>query len=409
MAEFAYKGRNANGNRVDGLLEADSADLVAAQLLERGVTPVNIQPARAMGGQSVSALWRRLGGGRPGTKDLVMFCRQMHTITRAGIPLLRGLGSLAQSTHHPMLREALHETIESLQAGRGLTDSLRRHPKVFSPLFVNIVEVGESTGTLDGAFQRLYQYLRQDEDVRKKVTSAVRYPILVLAAIAAALVVISVFVIPNFAPLFRALGDDIPLPTRIIMTVSDFMMNHWPLLLALLAAGGFGARQYVATSSGRARFDRLLLRLPVIGVIVLEASLGRVTRSLAVAIGAGLPMNQALGTIAESTGNVYLGERVAGMRNDVERGRSLTRAASDAGLFPPLVLQMISVGEETGALPDLMDETADFYQREVDYRLDNLSAALEPILIVGVGICVLILALGVFLPMWDMVGKAKGL
>lgn len=409
MAEFAYRGRGANGSRVDGILDADSADLVAARLLERGITPVDIRPVSSVASQDVSVLWRRLGGGRPGTKDLVMFCRQMHTITRAGIPLLRGLGSLAQTTHNPVLRDALHEIIESLQAGRGLTESFRRHPEVFTPLFINIVDVGESTGTLDTAFERLYEYLRQDDEVKKKVTSAVRYPVLVLAAIVAALVVISVFVIPNFAPLFRALGDNIPMPTLIIMGVSDFIVTRWPWLIGGIVAGLYLVRQYLATADGRARWDRARLRLPVIGVIVLEASLARVTRSLAVAIGAGLPMNQALKTIANSTGNVFLAERVDGMCGSVERGRSLTRAATEAALFPPLVLQMISVGEETGAIPDLMDETADFYQREVDYRLDNLSAALEPILIVGVGICVLILALGVFLPMWDMVGKAKGL
>ncbi len=409
MPDFVYKGRLSSGDLVTGELAAESIDTVAAQLADRGITPVEIRPVVHAAQDGVQQLWRKLGGGRPSTKDLTMFCRQMHTITRSGIPLLRGLSSLMRSTHHPMLREALAEIIESLRSGRGLSESFRRHPQVFSSLFVSIIDVGESTGTLDTAFHRLYEYLSMDEQVRKRVKSAVRYPFIVLAAIAMALGVISVFVIPNFAPLFRALGDDIPLPTLIIISVSDFTVNQWPLLLVGSVGTAFGISWYLKTEDGRARWDRRRLQLPVIGAIMLEASLARVTRSLAVAIGAGLPMNQALSTIAKSTGNVYLGGRVNGMCAAVERGRSLTWAATEAELFPPLVLQMISVGEETGSIPDLMDETADFYQREVDYRLENLSAALEPILIVAVGVCVLILALGVFLPMWDMVGKAKGL
>ncbi|MDH3589191.1 MAG: type II secretion system F family protein [Gammaproteobacteria bacterium] len=409
MPDFVYKGRVSGGQLVTGQLAAENIEAVAARLMERGITPVDIRPGVHAAQDGAAALWRRFGGGRPSTKDLTMFCRQMHTITRSGIPLLRGLKSLAQSTHQAMLRESLEEVIESLQAGRGLSESLRRHPDVFSSLFVSIVEVGETTGTLDTAFMRLYEYLSLDETIKKRVASAVRYPLIVLAAIAAALGVISVFVIPNFAPLFRALGDNIPIPTRIIMGVSDLTVNQWPLLLIGAVLAAFAISSYLGTAHGRANWDRRRLRIPVIGNIMLEAALARVTRSLSVAIGAGLPMNEALATIAASTGNVFLGERVGGMCAAVEKGRSLTWAASDAGLFPPLVLQMISVGEETGAIPDLMDETADFYQREVDYRLENLSAALEPILIIGVGICVLILALGVFLPMWDMVGKAKGL
>ncbi|MBT8131733.1 MAG: type II secretion system F family protein, partial [Gammaproteobacteria bacterium] len=353
MPDFAYKGR-ASGNLVSGELAAENIELVASRLLERGITPIEIRPVVHVAHDSAEALWRRLGGGRPTTKDLTLFCRQMHTITRSGIPLLRGLNSLARSTHHDMLREALMEIIESLQAGRGLSESLRRHPKIFTPLFISIVDVGETTGTLDTAFLRLYEYLSLDEQVKKRVKSAVRYPVIVLAAIAAALVVISVFVIPNFAPLFRALGDNIPMPTKIIMGVSDLTVNYWPYCLVVLGAVYFITRSYLQSETGRAKWDRARLRLPVIGPIMLEASLARVTRSLSVAIGAGLPMNKALETIAESTGNVYLSGRVSGMCKAVESGRSLTRAAGDAELFPPLVLQMISVGEETGAIPDLM-------------------------------------------------------
>ena len=404
MSNYRYRGRSGRGETITGRLDADSVDAAAARLLTLGITPLDISPEGAAG-TSLDELLQRLGAGRPKSADLVLFARQMYSITKAGLPLLRGLKGLAQSTHNVVLRNALHDVLQSLESGRDFASSLGRHPDIFPPLFLSMVRVGESTGTLDNAFSRLCEYLGQDQDVQDRVRTAVRYPLIVVVVIAIAIAVITVFVIPNFAPLFKVLGNDIPLPTRIIMGTSSFVRGHGVALLAAVAAGVLALRRYLGTEAGRFRWDRLKLRIPVLGELLHQAVLSRVTRSLSISLDAGLPMIQALTLLSRSAGNAYLAERLLQLRDAVERGDGLSRAATTAGIFPPLVLQMLAVGEETGELTRLLDEVSGFYQREVDYRLRNLTAMLEPLLIVLVGGIVLILALGVFLPMWNMIGK----
>lgn len=406
MAEFLYKGRSAAGGLVSGRVNSASSEAVANRLISNGVTPLEITPTSESQGMTVGDLWRRMGGGKPTARDLCLFCRQMHVITRTGLPLLQGLSGLAETTHNVVLRETLHELVASLESGRSLSQSLARHPDIFSALFVSVIEVGEATGTMDVAFERMYDHLSLDQQIRDRVSSAIRYPIIVLIGIAIALSIITVFVIPNFAPIFRALGDNIPMPTRIIMGVSGFAINHWYLVLALPVGLGASLVGYIRTEQGRFNWDRFKLRLPVTGVIVRNAALSRITRSLAISLDAGLPMNETLRVVSGAIGNTYLSEKMGRISHGIEHGESLSRTAHSAGLFTPLVLQMLALGEETGALPELLRESADYYKREVDYDLENLSAALEPILIVTVGVVVLILALGVFLPMWDMVAAA---
>ncbi|MBC7983183.1 MAG: type II secretion system F family protein [Candidatus Obscuribacterales bacterium] len=405
MPIFAYKGRSLRGEAVAGKLEGDTAEMVASRLFNSGVTPIEIVAAQSAESTDVAELWRRIGGGKPRTADLIMFSRQMYTITKSGIPLLRGLKGLSESTHNVVLRRAIEEVIVGLESGRDLATSFGRHPEVFSTLYVSIIRVGESTGTLENSFLRLCEYLAQDQDIQDKVRSALRYPTMVMIAIAAAIAVITIFVIPNFAPLFRVLGNDIPMPTRIIMAVSTFSQQYWWVVLGLIGLAITGARQYTSTDKGRYKWHRFKLRLPVVGKLVHEAILARVSRSLSIGLAAGMPMIQTLNVIARSAGNDFMAERVLRLRDAVERGDPLSRAAATVGMFPPLVLQMMAVGEETGDLSELMDEVAEYYQREVDYTLKNLSALLEPILIIAVGGAVLILALGVFLPMWNMVAK----
>lgn len=409
MPDFVYQGRATNGTPVSGRLEASHASQVAAHLQSRGVTPVDIHEAVMSRDINVDEIWRKMGGGRPSIDDIIMFCRQMHTITRAGLPLLKGLQGLADTTHNVVLADALREVLSSLESGRSLAASLARHPKIFSPLVISIVEVGEVTGTLDTAFKRLHEYITLEREIADRVRAALRYPIIVLSAIGIAIGIITVFVIPKFAPVFRSLGNDIPLPTKILMGVSGFAQNHGVLLIVAAIAAWFAFRYWRNTPTGGYRWDKARLKFPVMGHIVREVSLARITRSLSLALEAGLPVNQTLTTIASTTGNAYLSELVIGMRSGVERGETLTQTSAQTKLFTPLILQMIAIGEETGALGELLEETAEHYEREVDYRLENLSAALEPLLIVAVGVCVLILALGVFLPLWDMVGHAKGM
>jgi MSHA biogenesis protein MshG len=260
---------------------------------------------------------------------------------------------------------------------------------------------------LEASFKRLSEYLQQDQDMRDRIKAATRYPLIVMCVIAIAIAVLTMFVIPRFAPLFETLGDDIPWPTLAIMAVSNFARNYWYIVLGALATLVILARHYVSTNNGRLLWDRFKLRLPVIGKLVHEGILSRLARSLSISINAGMPVIQTLRVIAQSAGNAFMSARVLEMREAVERGEPLSRAAASVGMFPPLVLQMLAVGEETGELPDLLDEVAGFYEREVDYALKNLSSAIEPILIVTVGGIVCILALGVMLPMWEMISRVQ--
>jgi MSHA biogenesis protein MshG len=404
MSNFRYRGRSGRGELITGRFEADDADAVAARLLKLGITPLDIAPDAATG-TSIQELLKRLGAGRPSSADLVLFSRQMYSITKSGLPLLRGLRGLAQSTNNVLLRDALYDVLHSLESGRDFASSLARHPGIFSPLFISMVQVGESTGTLDNSFLRLCEYLSQDQDVQDRVKSAVRYPLIVIGVIGMAIAVITIFVIPNFAPLFKVLGNDIPLPTRIIMGTSEIARDHGISLIAGAILAFFAFRRHIATEAGRYRWDRFKLKLPVLGELLHLSILSRATRTLSISLEAGLPMIQALTLLSRSSGNEYLAERLVRLRDAVERGEPLSNAAGGAGIFTPLVLQMVLVGEETGELAQLLEEVSGYYQREVDFRLRNLTAMLEPLLIIGVGAMVLILALGVFLPMWNMIGK----
>jgi MSHA biogenesis protein MshG len=408
MPSFRYSGRSRRGDAVSGVLEADSPESLANHLFERGITPIDIQPA-SVSQDVLQEFWHRLGGGRPSTNDLILFSRQMFSITKAGIPLLRGIGSLANSTPNAILRDALQRIVEHLQAGRDLATAFARHPDVFSKFYVSIVRVGESTGTLQVAFERMFQYLATEKRIRDKLSAAMRYPITVVIAIAVAIVVITTFVLPKFAPIFESLGDNLPWATRVLMGVSDFFAAYWYAVAAAAVMFIAGFKLYLRNEDGRYRFDRFRLRIPVVGPIAMKAGMARICRSFALTLDSGVPAVQGLNLIARAAGNEYLREGVLALRNGVERGESLSRAAQTLDLFTPLSLQMLQIGEETGELSGLLNEVADFYEREVDYDLENISQALEPFLIVAVGGMVLILALGIFLPLWDMAASGGGL
>lgn len=407
MPIFTYTGRARGGELASGLMEGDTPDGIAARLLGNGITPIEIAPAKVEGSGDLGKVLRQLGVGKPSTSDLVLFSRQMYTITKSGIPLLRGIKGLAASTHNAVLREVLEEVLRDLEGGRDLAGSLARHPKIFPQLYVSIIRVGEETGTLEASFRRLSEYLQQDQDMQDRIRAALRYPAIVMCVIAAALAVMTIFVIPKFEPLFKQLGDNIPWPTLAIMGVSSFAQHYWYVVLGAIAAAVIGARHYVQTEAGGYRWDSLKLRLPVIGKLVHEGSLARISRSLSISMTAGMPVIQTLKIIAQAAGNQYMAERVGRLREAVERGDPVSRAAASVGMFPPLVLQMLAVGEETGDLSELLDEVAGFYEREVDYALKNLSAAIEPLLIIAVGGIVCVLALGVMLPMWEMISRVQ--
>ncbi len=408
MGLFRYSGRTPRGEAVGGSLDAESAEALATHLFARGITPTDIRPV-SKSEDALADLWRKLGGGRPRLTDLILFSRQMYAITKAGLPLLKGMQSLAASTPNAILRETLKSVIDNLQAGRELSFAMARFPEVFSKFYVSVIRVGESSGTLDTAFLRMYEYLGMEKRIKDKLTTALRYPATVVVAIAIATAVITLWVLPKFAPVFAALGNDLPWATRVLLGVSGFTASYWYLILGAGIMSAVAFKLAVRDPAGRYRWDRFKLRAPVVGGIARRASLAQICRSFALTLEAGVPMIQGLNMIARAAGNDYMTERVFALRDGVERGEGLYRTAQITDLFTPLALQMICVGEETGALGEMLDEVADFYEREVDHDLENLSSALEPLLIVAVGVMVLILALGVFLPLWDMAATAGGI
>ena len=407
MAVFLYKARNAAGEAVEGRMEAPSAELVASQLLGAGMTPVEINPTGEQG-EFWTRLRDRLNERKPTLDDLALMARQLHALLRAGVPILRALTGLAETTRNPVLARVLRDVVVEIESGHPLSAALNQHPEVFNSLFVSMVQVGEATGRVDEAFLQLSRYLEKEKELRERIKSALRYPVTVIGFVLVALAILNIYVIPQFARLFANFKTELPLPTRILIATSDFFVHYWPFMALALVSAVVAAVRWVATPAGRRAWDRFKLHIPLVGGIVLRATLARFARAFAVSLRAGVPVVQALGVVALAVDNRWVGEHVAAMRNGVERGDSLTRTANATGLFTPLVLQMLAVGEESGAVDDLLDQVAEFYEREVDYDLRRLAAAIEPIMLVLVGGLVLILALGIFLPMWDLIDAVKG-
>ncbi|MBL8403951.1 MAG: type II secretion system F family protein [Dechloromonas sp.] len=401
MAYFAYKGRDAGGKLIEGVLEGQSSSGIADLLLGRGVTPVSIQETRATK-QGLGNIEVTLFKPRVHHVDILLFSRQIHTLLKAGVPIMRALNGLQESATNPAMKDVIRDVRESLEAGRELSVSLARHPKVFSPFYISMVRVGEATGLLDEIFLRLFEHLEFERFMREQVKSALRYPMFVVIAMAVAIVVVNLFVIPAFAKVFQGFGAELPLMTRILLGFSEFMVTWWPAMLVALVACVVAFRSWVRTRDGRKQWEALALRFPIAGKIVRKAAMARFARSFALSTRSGVPVMQALSNSAQTVDNSYIAAKIEGMRDTVERGESVLRASIASGFFTPVVLQMVAVGEESGALDDMMDEVGQMYQREVEYELKTLGQQIEPILIVCLGVLVLILALGIFLPMWDL-------
>jgi MSHA biogenesis protein MshG len=279
---------------------------------------------------------------------------------------------------------------------------MARQKGVFSPFYLAMVRVGEGTGRLEEVFLRLFHHLEFQEFMRSQVKSALRYPAFVVIAMVLAMAIINVFVIPAFAKVFKGFGTELPLMTRILIAVSDFTVQWWWLMLGIVVGTWALFQWWTRTPAGELEWDRFKLRMPIAGKIMLKASLARFARSFALATRSGVPVVQGLMLVAQTVDNRWIATQVEKMREGVERGESVLRTAANAGFFTPVVLQMVAVGEESGAVDDMMEEVAEMYQREVEYELKSLGSQIEPILIVGLGVLVLILALGVFLPIWDL-------
>jgi MSHA biogenesis protein MshG len=409
MPFFAYKGRNARGELMQGVLEGADSGAVADQLFGTGVTPLEITPTTrkaTMGAAGAGeGLWERLTRKKVTSIDVQLFSRQIYTLLKSGVPIMRGLAGLQESSTNKSFARVLQDLRESLDAGRELSTAMRRHTECFTPFYLSMVRVGEMTGRLEDVFLRLFDHLEFDRDMRDRVKTAMRYPTFVIVAMVAAMIIVNVFVIPQFEKVFKSFHAELPLMTRILIATSRFTVGYWPVMAGVALAAFFGFRAWTRTVPGRLTWDRYKLRFPIAGKIIHKATMARFARSFALSIRSGVPIVQALTVVAQTADNAYLTLRLDQMRDGVERGESILRTATNARVFTPVVLQMIAVGEESGSLDDLMDEIAQMYEREVDYELKTLSSQIEPILITFLGVMVLVLALGIFLPIWDL-GRA---
>jgi MSHA biogenesis protein MshG len=408
MAIYTWKGRNNRGESVTGQLEAMTEGGVADQLLAIGISPVHIALTVVASESSAESWFEKLNRKPVVEDDVLVFSRQMYTLNKAGVPILRAFAGLEASADKPAMVDLLKDIRSSLDQGRELSAALNRHVDLFGGFYISMIKVGEMTGRLTEVFNRLTEHMEFERDVRERIKQAMRYPAFVLIAMAVAIVILNIFVIPVFAKVFAGFNAELPIITRGLLGFSSWTLKWWPLLIAGSIGAWLGVRAYLRTPEGRYRWDSRKLKLPIVGVIVLKATLARFARSFALSSQSGVPLVQALTVVAQTVDNAYIGARIEQMRDGIERGESISRCAAATGVFTPVVLQMINVGEETGELDNLLFEIAEMYERDTDYAIKGLSAAIEPILLAIIGGLVLLLALGVFLPLWNMGSAAMG-
>ncbi|MDR0996309.1 MAG: type II secretion system F family protein [Zoogloeaceae bacterium] len=402
MPAYAYRGRDAAGKSVSGTLTAGDQDAAVQTLAGQGVIPLSLREtaAKSGGGQGL-----QLFAEKPRHEDILLFFRQMYTLLKAGVPIMRALTGLQESATNQGMKAVLQDLRDSLDAGRELSASMARHPKVFNTFSINMIRVGEMTGMLEEICLRLSEHMEFERFMRMQVKSALRYPSFVVIAMAVAITIINIWVIPAFAKVFEGFKAELPVVTRGLIAFSNFMVNNGVWMLGGLILAVFLFRSWTGTHKGRYDWDRIKLKIPVAGKIVRKATLARFARSFALASSSGVPVIQALSNVAQTVDNAFICDKIEKMRDGVERGESMLRVSISSGVFTPVVIQMVAVGEESGSLDEMMEEVADLYQRDVEYELKTLSQQIEPILIVFLGVLVLLLALGIFLPMWDL-GKA---
>jgi len=438
VAFFSYKARNSRGASVSGVVEAGSLDAAANELLGQGITPIDIQPSSGPGkSRKAKADSNKKGGaGRSGKKqsgigdidwnedafkalnqvmkrrkitidDKIIFARQMQSLTKAGMPLDRALAGLQKSNRNPTFQQILKDVQHNLESGQTLSTAMASHPKVFSSLFLSLVDVGESTGRLDLAFEQIGHYLNLEKNTTKQVKSATRYPTFVMLTIMVALGVITYFVIPAFSDTFARFGSELPLETRILLGISDFVVNWWQFLIGGGLAAFIGFKAWKKSDQGGMIWDEKKRFIPLAGNVLERVALAKFARTFSMVLRAGVPIVHGMGIVAGAVNNRFIAKRILKMRDGISRGETLYNTAVNTGMFSPLVLQMIAVGEESGTIDQLLEEVADFYDAEVEYDLKRLGEAIEPVLIMVIAGMVLILALGVFLPIWDLSSAAN--
>ncbi|AMN10296.1 MSHA biogenesis protein MshG [Alteromonas macleodii] len=410
MPQFKYAGKSTQGGPQKGVIEAASSQAAAQALLSQNIVPLTIVESKKRSAENEGDGFdiTRLFQQKVGLDEMIIFSRQMYSLLKAGIPIIRAIKGLSENASHKRFQEILKDIADQLEQGRSLSSSMAKYEKVFTRLTISVVVVGENTGKLDDVFLQLALYFEREQETRKRIKSALRYPTFVLIALAIAMFILNLFVVPVFTQMFERFDTELPIMTRVLIGTSNFFVNYWWLLIIVIVGGIFAVKQYVNSSNGRLKWDKFKLKLPVVGSIIERSLLSRYSRSFSMILRAGVPLTAGLSLTADAVDNAHMQKRIKEMRQGIEKGESLLRVSKNSELFSTLVLQMIAVGEETGRLEPLLEESADYYEREVDFDLKSLTAKIEPILIGFVAVMVLILALGIFTPMWNMMSAVKG-
>ncbi|MCG8497576.1 MAG: type II secretion system F family protein [Enterobacterales bacterium] len=410
MPQFKYAGKSTQGGPQKGVIEAASSQAAAQALLSQNIVPLTIVESKKRSAENEGDGFdiTRLFQQKVGLDEMIIFSRQMYSLLKAGIPIIRAIKGLSENASHKRFQEILKDIADQLEQGRSLSSSMAKYEKVFTRLTISVVVVGENTGKLDDVFLQLALYFEREQETRKRIKSALRYPTFVLIALAIAMFILNLFVVPVFTQMFERFDTELPIMTRVLIGTSNFFVNYWWLLIIVIVGGIFTVKQYVNSTNGRLKWDKFKLKLPVVGGIIERSLLSRYSRSFSMILRAGVPLTAGLSLTADAVDNAHMQKRIKEMRQGIEKGESLLRVSKNSELFSTLVLQMIAVGEETGRLEPLLEESADYYEREVDFDLKSLTAKIEPILIGFVAVMVLILALGIFTPMWNMMSAVKG-
>jgi MSHA biogenesis protein MshG len=401
MQHFLYEGRNRRGELVKGRIESPSTYAVAQWMMGAGIVPVTISVDEKT--DVTDALLGQIKGrGTLTPTDLLLFTRQLGTMVRAGLPLMQALSGMQKSSGNPKLGALIGKLREDLDQGLELSQAMAHHPEFFDDYYVSMIRVGEGAGRLDEVFVRLFAQLEFERDMRQKIKGALRYPTFVVIAIAIAVAILAIFVIPVFAKVYAGMKVELPLLTRVLLAVSDAAVNWWWAMLAFLSACYYSFRLWVGQPAGRYRWDKLKLRLPLVGSIFNKAGIARFCLSFSIACKSGVPIDQAFTLVAKVVDNAFFERRIHGMREGITRGETMLQIAQGSGIFQPMEMQMIAVGEATGEMEKMMEQVAQMYQEELQYEVSRLGDAIEPILLAVMGGLVLVLMLGIFLPLWDL-------
>lgn len=405
MTRYAYMGRNPQGTPVKGIMDAANPEAVALRLSQAGVVPITITRERVRLPAKVPQMRAREQRIKP--EELIFFTRQMNTLIRAGISLTESLAALHRETQNPTLRTILDAIQRRVEGGMNFSDALAHHPRTFSEIYIHTVRAAETGGFLDQALARLATMLENELDMRRRVTAAFRYPLFVMITMGIAVAILVTFVIPKFAMFYASFKAPLPLPTRMVMLLGSVMSVAWPVVVGVALVIPMAVRGALRKPWGRRTWDAWKLKMPIVGPLAVKLTLSRMAHTLGTMVTTGIPLVPALDITSRAIGNVVVGREIMRVRSAVEGGDSLHEPLARSALFPPLLTEMVSVGERTGSLDTMLAAVAEHYENEANHTIKNLPTIIEPILLATVACLVLFLALAVFLPMWNMVDLAR--